>query len=91
MLSLENVRIDYGSVTAVWDVSLQVESGEKVAIIGSNGAGKSTLLKAIVGLIKPAIGKISLDGADISSMPARKIAHIGLALVPEGRRIFSRV
>lgn len=89
ILNIENLQVGYGNVKAIWDVSLKVYSGEKIAIIGANGAGKSTLLKTVVGLLKPVKGKVLLNDSDISNISARHIANKGVAMVPEGRKIFS--
>jgi branched-chain amino acid transport system ATP-binding protein len=88
MLKLESVEVSYGAIRAVRDVSIEVPSGEVVAIIGANGAGKSTLLKSIVGLEPVAGGRIFLGGKDITSVPSHKRTPLGIALSPEGRGVF---
>ncbi len=88
MLKLENVRVSYGAIEAVKGVSLQVQAGEVVAIIGANGAGKSTLLKAIAGLEPLAAGRVSINGVDCTDLPAHKRLGLGVALSPEGRGVF---
>jgi branched-chain amino acid transport system ATP-binding protein len=78
----------YGAALALRDASLRVGVGETVAVLGANGAGKSTLMRAIAGLHRPIEGAISLDGQDISNLPAHRIARLGLVMVPEGRQVF---
>ncbi len=89
MLSVEALRIRYGEVEAVRRVDLAVGRGEIIALVGANGAGKSSTLGAIAGLVPAAGGKVVLDGADVSGRAPEAIARLGVALVPEGRRIFS--
>lgn len=91
MLELDGVDVYYGSVQALWDISLHVEQGEIVAIIGSNGAGKSTILNTAVGLLKPKRGEIRLGGETVSRMPAYERIKRGITLIPERRRIFSKM
>ena len=88
MLKIENLVVNYGAIQAVKDISFQVEEKSIVTLIGANGAGKSTTLKAIAGLIKPASGKITFNGTDITGADTTKIVAGGIALVPEGRRVF---
>ena len=88
MLELRDIVCRYGKVTVLKGVSLKVERGQLVALIGTNGAGKTTTLKTISGLLKPASGSIFFDGEDISNAPARKILQLGIAHCPEGRRVF---
>ena len=88
LLSVEVLDCRYGLLQAVRGISLEVAQGETVALIGANGAGKSTLLRAIAGAHKPHSGRVSFDGADITSMPAHRRVSLGIALVPEGRRLF---
>jgi branched-chain amino acid transport system ATP-binding protein len=88
MLELKNVSTHYGHVQALNDVSLNVDSGEIVALIGNNGAGKSTLLKTISGLLSPSSGIISFSGEDISGKSPEQIVRTGVSLAPEGRRVF---
>jgi len=89
MLSVEALRIRYGEVEAVRRVDLAVGRGEIIALVGANGAGKSSTLGAIAGLVPAAGGKVLLDGADVTGRAPEVIARLGVALVPEGRRIFS--
>ncbi len=88
LLELETVTAGYGDATVLWDVSIAVHPGEVVAIVGANGAGKSTLLSCIVGLVRPGAGRIRFRGADIGRRPAHLLPGDGLALVPEGGRLF---
>lgn len=90
MLTVNHLAVSYNGVPALRDVSLQVQARELVALIGSNGAGKSTTLRAISGLVRPDRGEIIFDGQRIDQMPAYGIAAMGIAHVPEGRRLFSR-
>ncbi len=88
MLEAKNDDVFYGDIQALWDVSISVERGKIVALVGSNGAGKSTLMQAIAGLIKPRRGNILLDGARLDTLPAHRIVESGISMVPEGRRLF---
>jgi branched-chain amino acid transport system ATP-binding protein len=88
VLELEQLSVRYGAVEAVRDVSLQVHRGEIVGFIGPNGAGKSSTLNAIIGLVRPAAGDVRLHGRSVVGRRPEQIARAGIALVPEGRRIF---
>ena len=88
MLELADVHVRYGNIRALQGVSLRVESGELIALIGSNGAGKSTTLRTISGLLRPAQGAITFEGADITSAATDRIVALGVSHCPEGRRIF---
>jgi branched-chain amino acid transport system ATP-binding protein len=88
LLELKNVASYYGSVQALKGVSLRVEQGEVVTLLGANGAGKSTALRTISGLLRPASGEIWFEGQPIHDMAAEKIVRLGISHVPEGRRIF---
>lgn len=88
MLEIANLTIRYGRHLAVDDLSLRVDRGETVALLGANGAGKSSSLNAIGGRVKPQAGRITLNGKDLLSIPAHEIVEQGLALVPEGRGVF---
>jgi branched-chain amino acid transport system ATP-binding protein len=90
-LRVENLHAAYGEIEVLHGVNLRVEKGQIVALLGANGAGKSTAIKAIMGLIKPTAGRILLDGRDLSGQPAHLAARAGIALVPEGRRIFKKM
>jgi branched-chain amino acid transport system ATP-binding protein len=91
LLTLDNVHSYYGRIHALQGISLTVEEGEIVTLIGANGAGKSTTLRTISGLIHPKQGKITLKGKDISHMDPHNIVHAGLGHVPEGRGIFPKL
>jgi len=88
VLELQDIVCRYGQVTAVKGISLVVERGQLVALIGANGAGKTTTLRAISGLLPPVGGKIIFDGHDITNATARKILSLGIAHCPEGRHVF---
>jgi len=89
MLSVEALKIRYGEVEAVRRVDLTVDSGEIIALVGANGAGKSSTLGAVAGLVPAASGRVVFDGVEITGLPPEAIARKGVALVPEGRRIFA--
>lgn len=89
MLTVSDLRVSYQDAPAVNGVSLSLSEGELVSLVGSNGAGKSSVLAAISGLHRPIGGTVVFDGHDISRLPAHAIARRGLALVPEGRRLFA--
>ena len=91
ILKVENIKAHYGSIEALKGVSLEVEEGEIVTVIGANGAGKSTLMKCIAGVMPKSSGTISYNGTDITKMGSDKIVKMGIALVPEGRQIFSEL
>jgi len=91
MLEIEGIEAYYGRVRALANVSLSVDRGEVVALIGSNGAGKTTTLRTISGLLHPATGTISFDGQDITNVPAARRVEMGICHVPEGRRLFPRM
>ena len=88
MLTVEGLQVSYGDAIALHDITLDVTDGEVTGILGSNGAGKSTLLKTIAGHLKPRAGSISLDGERIDRLMPYEVADRGIALVPEGRRVF---
>ena len=85
LLSVRNVKVAYGKVVALDGVSLTVESGELVTLVGANGAGKSTLMKAITGLVRPSAGEIEFEGRSLIGRETYDIARLGIAYVPEGR------
>ena len=89
MLEVKDLQVYYGVIQALKGISFHVEQGEVIALIGANGAGKTTTMHAISGLLKLASGEITYDGNLISKMEAHKIVRLGLAQVPEGRRVFS--
>ena len=89
MLEIEHLEVAHGDAVAVWDVSLRVGAGDLVSVVGPNGAGKTTLIDAIAGLLPVRSGTIRLDGRDLASVPAHELCRHGIALVPEGRRLFA--
>jgi branched-chain amino acid transport system ATP-binding protein len=91
MLQVQDVHTFYGHIHALKGVSLEVQQGEIVTLIGSNGAGKSTTLKTISGLLQPRTGQILLRGKSLNGIPAHKVATMGVAQSPEGRRVFPRM
>ncbi len=91
MLEITNLHTYYGNIHALKGISLTVEQGEIVTLIGANGAGKTTTLKAISGLLKPRLGTIRLDGEDLTALKAHDIVYRGVVMVPEGRGIFARL
>jgi len=91
MLDIRNINVYYGAIHALEDVTVKVEPGEIVAIIGSNGAGKSTLLRTISGLLRPRTGTMSFKGQDLTSMAPHDIVRAGISHSPEGRRIFTNM
>ena len=91
MLTVENLQVYYGAIHAIKGVSFDVKQGEIVTLIGANGAGKSTILNTIAGLIRPKEGDCRFEGESIKTVEAHLIMQKGLALVPEGRRIFARM
>jgi branched-chain amino acid transport system ATP-binding protein len=90
-LEVRNLTVNYGEIVGVRDLSMSVAKGEIVALLGANGAGKSTTLKAIIGMVKATSGFIIVDDQDVTGQPAHTTARKGVALVPEGRRIFKRM
>lgn len=91
MLSVSGLHVHYGSIHAVKGVSFEVDEGEIVTLIGANGAGKSTTLNTVAGLLKPSSGSIEFDGESIVGIPAHKMVSRGIALCPEGRRVFTEM
>ena len=91
LLQVDNIEVYYGVIKALKGISFEVNKGEIVALIGANGAGKTTILHTVTGLLKPKTGKISFKGNEITKVPAHKIVTMGMAHVPEGRRIFSQL
>lgn len=88
MLRLREVSVFYGDMQALHGVSLDVETGEVVALVGANGAGKTTTLRTISGVLRPASGSLEFDGKRLDAVPAHEVARLGIAHVPEGRRLF---
>lgn len=91
MLSLENVSVNYGAIEALNGISLHVEQGEVVTLIGANGAGKTTTLRTITGLLQPKQGRVVFEGEDISAKPTHKLVARGISMSPEGRGVFANL
>jgi len=91
MLKVSDLQVYYGVIQAVKGISFEVDKGEVIALIGANGAGKTTILHTITGLIQAKSGKIEFEGRDITKLPGHKIVELGMAHVPEGRRVFSEL
>ena len=90
MLKIEGLHVSYGGVQAVQDVSLEVRPGEITALLGANGAGKSSTLMAVIGAVKPRSGRVIYEGRDITGTPPEKLVAQGIAMIPEGARVFAR-
>ena len=91
MLEVKDLKVNYGMIQAIKGVSFHVEQGEVIALIGANGAGKTTILHTITGLHSPKEGSVVFEGTDITKIPAHKIVSMGMAHVPEGRRVFANL
>ena len=91
MLEVKDLQVYYGVIQALKGVSFEVNKGEVIALIGANGAGKTTTLHTLTGLLQPKGGSITFEGVDITKVPAHKIVEMGIAHVPEGRRVFSQL
>jgi len=91
LLEVRSLAVAYGDAPAVWDASLQVDEGQLVSVIGPNGAGKSTLVNTIAGLQRARSGVLSFDGVDLNTVAPHMVCRHGIALVPEGRRLFARM
>jgi branched-chain amino acid transport system ATP-binding protein len=91
VLKLDRIDVYYGNIQALWQVSLGVEAGEVITIVGSNGAGKSTILRGISGLIKPRRGSITFEDRRIDALSPDQIVRLGMSMVPEGRELFPRM
>jgi len=89
MIKIDNLVVAYGGIEALKGISLEVPSGKIVTLVGANGAGKSTTLKSIVGLVKPKSGSINYEGTDLTKLKTETMVKEGIALVPEGRRVFT--
>jgi branched-chain amino acid transport system ATP-binding protein len=88
MLEVKNICAGYGGIQVLWDISLEVKNSEFVALVGANGAGKSTLLRTVAGLLRQSSGEVSFEAKRIENLPAHAVVSRGIALVPEGRRVF---
>lgn len=91
MLEVKNLEVYYGMIQAIKGISFEVNEGEVIALIGANGAGKTTTLQTISGMLKPTAGEILFEGTDIVKVPGHKIVSMGMAHVPEGRRVFAEL
>jgi len=91
LLEIRDIEVFYGVIQAIKGISFDVNEGEVIALIGANGAGKTTILHTITGLLQPKKGSITFDGKDITKVSAHKIVSMGMAHVPEGRRVFSQL
>ena len=91
MLKIDDINVYYGAIHAIKGISLEVNEGEIVTLIGANGAGKSTTLRTISGLLKPKTGTMTFEGKNIAGVPAHNIVKAGISQVPEGRRIFAEM
>ena len=91
MLKVENLEVAYGMIKAIKGVSFEVNAGEVIALIGANGAGNTTILHTVTGLLSPQAGSIVFEGVELTKIPAHKIVGMGMAHVPEGRRVFQEL
>lgn len=91
MLEVKDIEVYYGVIQAIKGISFEVNEGEVIALIGANGAGKTTTLHTITGLLSPKKGSVTFEGQDITKVPAHKIVSLGMAHVPEGRRVFAEL
>ncbi len=91
LLKVDDIHVYYGAIHAIKGVSFEVNEGEIVTLIGANGAGKSTTLNTVAGLLRPRSGSITFDGKNLATIPANKTVSLGMALCPEGRRIFQQM
>ena len=91
MLEVKDLEVYYGVIQAIKGISFTVEQGEVIALIGANGAGKTTTLHTITGLLSPERGQVIFEGTDVTKVPAHKIVSMGMAHVPEGRRVFAEL
>jgi branched-chain amino acid transport system ATP-binding protein len=91
MLEVDNLSVFHGAIQALWEVSVQINEGEIVALVGANGAGKTTLLHAISGLLRPSAGTISFLGVKIGKMAPHHIVELGISHIPEGRKLFAEM
>ncbi len=91
MLEVRNLEVHYGVICAIKGISFEVNEGEVIALIGANGAGKTTTLQTVSGMLKPTAGEVLFQGEDITKIPGHKIVTMGMAHVPEGRRVFAEL
>jgi branched-chain amino acid transport system ATP-binding protein len=90
-LQIDGIEAGYGAVRALHGVSMQIKAGETVALLGTNGNGKSTLMKCVMGMVRPTRGSITLSGNDLTKLSTEQIVNLGVAMVPEGRRLFPKL
>lgn len=91
LLEVNDIEVGYGDATALWGASIEIDAGQIVSVVGPNGAGKSTLVNAIAGILRPRRGTIAIDGTDVSRIPSHRVCDYGIAIVPEGRRLFTQM
>ena len=91
MLEVDNIDVFYGPIQAISELTLHVDDGEMVALLGANGAGKTTTLRAVSGLIAPAGGSIRIGGHEAAGLPAQRVVRLGVAHLPEGRELFAEM
>jgi branched-chain amino acid transport system ATP-binding protein len=91
LLDVKNLHVAYGDAPALWDANLAIGAGQIVSVVGPNGAGKSTLINAIAGILRPTKGEIRIEGTDIARIPGHHVCDHGIAIVPEGRRLFTHM
>jgi branched-chain amino acid transport system ATP-binding protein len=91
LLEVQGLEVGYGDATALWDASIEIGMQQIVSVVGPNGAGKSTLVNAIAGIIRPRKGGVVMNGVDVSRIPGHRVCDHGIALVPEGRRLFTEM
>jgi len=91
LLEVRNLHVSHGDAPALWEASLDVAAGQIVAVVGPNGAGKSTLINTIAGILRARQGQIRIDGTDIAKIPSHRVCEHGIAIVPEGRRLFTHM
>jgi branched-chain amino acid transport system ATP-binding protein len=91
LLEVRNLNVAYGDAPALWDVSLTIDAGQIVSVVGPNGAGKSTLINTIAGVLRPTSGRLMMAGTDIARVPGHRVCEHGVAVVPEGRRLFTHM
>lgn len=91
LLEVRNIEVAYGDAVALWDTSLSIDAGQIISVVGPNGAGKSTLVNAVAGILRPRKGQVVMNGVDVSRLPGHRVCDHGIAIVPEGRRLFTQM